>query len=436
MSGPVVAPDPVGAALEQAYRTSWASLMALLVSRFRRIDVAEDALAEAFERAAQTWPRDGVPRQPAAWLHTAARRRALDVLRAEAIRARKVRLLVVDEEQRHAAGDRAEHRAREEVEDLVDPAHVRDDVLRLVFLCCHPALAVEARAALTLRLVLGLTTAQVARLFLVSEPTMAARLTRGRKKLAASGIALRLPDPVALDERVESVVRVVYLAFTAGYAPGDGPDVVRVGTAGEAIRLGRLLDELLPGRDDVRCLLALMVLQHSRRDARTGPDGEAVLLPDQDRATWHHDEIAWAMALLADTSSRPTSRYAAELRLQALVAAAHATAPTSADTDWSAVAALYEELEALTGSAVVRLNRAVAVAERDGARAGLALLDGLDADLERTHRLPAVRAELLLRDGENASAAAQFDLALERCDNEAERRHLLARRDLALRGRP
>ena len=195
------------------------------------------------------------------------------MLRAEAIRARKVRLLVVDEEQRHAAGDRAEHRAREEVEDVVDPAHVRDDVLRLVFLCCHPALAVEARAALTLRLVLGLTTAQVARLFLVSEPTMAARLTRGRKKLAASGIALRLPDPAALDERVESVVRVVYLAFTAGYAPGDGPDVVRVGTAGEAIRLGRLLDELLPGRDDVRCLLALMVLQHSRRDARTGPDG-------------------------------------------------------------------------------------------------------------------------------------------------------------------
>jgi len=296
-----------------------------------------------------------------------------------------------------------------------------------------PALSAQARAALTLRLVLGMGTAQVARLFLVSEATMAARLTRARKKLAASGVALRLPDAASLDERVESVVRVVYLAFTAGYAPGDGPDVVRVATAGEALRLGRLLDDLLPGRDDVRCLLALMALQHSRRDARTGADGAAVLLPDQDRSAWHHDEIAWGMALLAQTSARTSSRYAAELRVQALIAAAHATAPSADATDWRAVADLYRELEELTGSAVVRLNRAVAVAEAEGPRAGLALLRDLDADLPHSHRLPAVRAELLLRCGEVDSATAQLDLALARCDNQAERRHLRARRDLILR---
>lgn len=422
------------AALEEAYRTSWGPLMGLLVGRFRRIDLAEDALAEAFARAAQHWPGDGVPANPVGWLHTAARRRALDVLRAEAIRSRRARLLVVDEEQRHEAGARAEARIRDEVEDLLDSAHVRDDVLRLVFLCCHPALSERARAALTLRVVLGVGTAQVARLFLVSEATMAARLTRARKKLAAAGVALRLPDAASLDERVESVVRVVYLAFTAGYAPGDGPDVVRVGTASEALRLGRLLDDLLPGRDDVRCLLALMALQHSRRDARTDPDGTAVLLPDQDRSGWHQDEIAWAMALLAQTSPRPTSRYAAELRTQALIAAAHATAPSADGTDWRAIADLYAELKELTGSAVVRLNRAVAVAEAEGPQAGLTLLGDLDADLPHSHRLPAVRAELLLRCGENAAAAAQFDVALARCDNEAERRHLRARREVALIG--
>ncbi len=421
-------------ALSAAYRDHWGPLVALLVGRFRRLDLAQDALAEAFVQATRHWPSAGVPANPAGWLHTAARRRALDVLRAEAIRDRKVALLVVDEEQRLDAAARSEARARQEVEDVLDPAHVRDEVLRLVFLCCHPALAPEARAALTLRLVLGLRTQQIARLFLVSEPTMTARLTRARRKLAAAGVALRLPGPQALDERVGSVVQVVYLAFTAGYAPGDGQDPVRVETAGEAIRLGRLLDELLPGRDDVRNLLALMVLQHSRRDARTRSDGTLVLLPDQDRGQWHHDEIAWAMALLAEGSTRPSTRTGVELRLEALVAAAHATAPTAADTDWAAVVGLYDELEQLTGSAVVRLNRAVALAEVSGPAAGLDLLDGLDDRLPRSHRLPAVRGELLLRSGERRSAAEQFALALERCDNTAERQHLRARQGLALSG--
>lgn len=425
--------DATGAAvraLERAHREHWSPLMALLVGRFRRVALAEDALADAFERAAQHWPDDGVPTNPAAWLHTAARRRALDVLRSEAVRTRTVPLLVVEEDLRSQAADRAEARAREEVEDVLDPAHVRDDVLRLLFLCCHPALSLEARAALTLRLVLGLPTPQVARLFLVSEPTMAARLTRARKKLAAAGIALRLPGPDALDERVEGVTRVVYLAFTAGYAPGDGPDPVRSAAAGEAVRLGRLLDDLLPGRADVRNLLALMLFQHSRCDARVDADGSLVLLPDQDRSRWHLDEVDEAVGLLRGAPA-PTTRWGAELELQALVAAAHATAPSSDRTDWPLVARLYGRLEELTGSPVVRLNRAVAVAETDGPRAGLAVLEGLDDALAGSHRLAAVRAELLLRAGAHDEAAAEFDRAIALCTNGSELRHLRGRRLLA-----
>lgn len=429
--------DATGAAasaLERAHREHWSPLMALLVGRFRRVALAEDALADAFERAALHWPDDGVPTNPAAWLHTAARRRALDVLRSEAVRTRTVPLLVVEEDLRSQAADRAEARAREEVEDVLDPAHVRDDVLRLLFLCCHPALSLEARAALTLRLVLGLPTPQVARLFLVSEPTMAARLTRARKKLAAAGIALRLPGPDAVDERVEGVTRVVYLAFTAGYAPGDGPDPVRSAAAGEAVRLGRLLDDLLPGRADVRNLLALMLFQHSRRDARVDADGSLVLLPDQDRRRWRLDEVDEAVGLLRGGPA-PTTRWGAELELQALVAAAHATAPSSDRTDWPLVARLYGRLEELTGSPVVRLNRAVAVAETDGPRAGLAVLDGLDDALGASHRLAAVRAELLLRAGAHDEAVVAFDRAIALCGNGSELRHLRGRRLLAGDGR-
>lgn len=424
----------VAAALADAHSRHWSPLMALLVGRFRRVALAEDALADAFERAARSWAADGVPDNPAGWLHTTARRRALDVLRSEAVRSRTVPLLVVEEDLRAQAAARADDAVREEVEDVLDPAHVRDDVLRLLFLCCHPALSLEARAALTLRLVLGLPTPQVARLFLVSEPTMAARLTRARKKLAAAGIALRLPGADALDERVEAVTRVVYLAFTAGYAPGDGPDPVRAAAAGEAVRLGRLLDDLLPGRADVQNLLALMLFQHSRRDARVDADGALVLLPDQDRGRWHHDEVDEGLTLLRDAPT-PTTSWAAELELQALVAAAHATAPSSERTDWPLVARLYARLEALTGSPVVRLNRAVAVAETDGPRAGLAVLDGLDDALPANHRLAAVRAELLLRAGDHDRAAEQFDRAIALCANESELRHLRGRRLLADGGR-
>lgn len=311
--------------------------------------------------------------------------------------------------------------------DPDEGAHVPDERLRLVFACCHPALAPEARAALTLRFVAGLPVPDVARLFLVPEATMAARVTRAKKRLAASGIPFAVPAADRLDDRLDVVATVLYLAFTAGYAPGSGPDLVRVALAGEAIRLVRLLDELLPGRPVVRALLALLVLQHSRRDARTDADGELVLLADQDRTRWHADEIAAGLAVLA-TVPDDVPGLARDYLLQARVAAEHARARTAAETDWSAISRYYTALEAHTGSPVVRLARAVAVAEATGPDAGLAVLDGLDDALAHHHRLPAVRGELLARAGRRDEALAAFDLALDRCANEVERAHLERRR--------
>ncbi|WP_454300343.1 RNA polymerase sigma factor [Salana multivorans] len=433
-------------ALERAWREHWGRLLGLLVGRFRDVDLAEDSLADAFEAAARVWATDGVPDNPPAWLLTAARRRALDRIRAVETARRALPLLVVDRRREHD-GEQARDVA-EEVMDTVD-ATVTDDELRLLFLACHPALAPESQAALALRLVLGLPTAEIARLFLVPEPTMAARITRAKKKVATAGIPFAIPPGDAFDSRVDVVVQAIYLCFTAGYAPGQGDAVLRADLAGEAIRLGRLLRELLvqraraarrvathrPAATDlpadpervVTALLALMVLQHSRRDARVAPDGSLVLLADQDRATWHHDEIALGLELLA-ALPRTTGR-AEELRLQAVIAARHATAARVQATDWHAIAADYAALEHLTGSPVVRLNRAVAVAEADGPRAGLALLTGLENLLPRSHRLPAVRGELLARAGEPAAALDQIELALGRCGNTAEAAHLRARRD-------
>jgi RNA polymerase sigma-70 factor (ECF subfamily) len=408
----------VGRQLEEAFGEQWGRLLALLVAQFRRLDLAEDGLAEAFEAAARRWPEDGVPANPAAWLLTTARRRVLDRLRAEAVAARKEPLLVVDEQTRQEAS-----------RVMADPGGlVADERLRLVFLCAHPSLAPESAAALSLRLVLGVPTADIARLFLVPEATMAARLTRAKRRLAASGAPFRVPGGQARDARVGVVAAVAYLAFTAGYAPGTGADVTRTSLAGEGIRLVRVLRELLPGEPALDALLALMLLQHSRRDARTGADGLPVLLPDQDRALWHRDEIAEALALLTPLASQHLEGVAGEYLLQALIASEHAIAPTAADTRWDRVAARYAELEELTASPVVRLNRAVAVAESAGPAAGLALLDGLDDHLPHSHRLPAVRAELLGRAGDREGAHAAYDLAIERCANEAERALLSSRR--------
>jgi predicted RNA polymerase sigma factor len=395
--------------LAALWRDEWGRLLALLVAQYRRLDLAEDGLGDAFEAAARTWPRDGVPANPPAWLLTAARRRILDRLRAEALAARKLPLLAVEAD------------LQEEAQRVMADAGevVRDARLRLVLLCAHPSLAPDAAAALTLRLVLGISTADIARLFLVGTPTMAARLTRARKSLAHE--RFEVPTGPALEERVALAADIAFLAFTAGYAPATGPDVVRSDLSAEAIRLVRVLRDLLPGHTELDALLALELLQHSRRDARV-LDGELVLLGQQDRSRWHTDEIDEAMTLLRPLTTAPAAPYL----LQALIAAEHAIVGSAADTDWSRIADRYRELEELTGSPVVRLNRAVAVAEADGPLAGLALLNGLELP---GHRLPGVRAELLRRAGRYAEARDELERAIAACDNDPERRHLEARRE-------
>jgi RNA polymerase sigma-70 factor, ECF subfamily len=403
------------ASLEAAYREHWGRLLALLVGQYRRLDLAEDALSDAFEAAARHWPADGVPANPPAWLLTAARRRAVDRLRAEAVAVRKEPLLVVDAEHAAAAGARV----MADGGDVVD-----DDLLRLVLLCAHPTLAPESASALSLRLVLGVSTGDLARLFLVPEPTMAARLTRARKRLAAEGANFGIPSATDLPDRLAVVGQVAYLAFTAGYAPGSGPDLLRADLAGEAVRLAGVVHHLLPDQPLPTALLALMLLQHSRRDARIAADGRLVLLPDQDRTRWRSDEIATALDLFAPLVNADLQGEARSYLLQALIAAEHATAARAEDTDWTRIAALYAELETHTRSPVVRLNRAVAVAEASGPEAGLALLEGLDGALPGGHRLPAARAELLLRAGRRHEATREFEVAISRCANDVERAHL------------
>lgn len=395
-------------------REEWGRLLALLVARYRRLDLAEDGLADAVEAAARAWPTDGVPTNPSAWLLVAARRRVTDRLRSEAVADRRLPLLAVE-------ADLAEE-AQRTMADPGEPGGVADERLRLVLLCAHPSLPREAAAALTLRLVLGVSTEDLARLFLVRTSTMAARLTRARKRLAGASFAV--PRGAELTARVQVVCEVAYLAFTAGYAPGSGADVLRADVAGEAVRLVRVLRAVLPEPDpEVDALLALLLLQHSRRDARVR-DGRLVLLPDQDRTRWRYDEVDEAVRLLTPIVHAPAAPYL----VQALVAAEHALGPSAAETDWARVVARYDELLALGDSPVVRLNRAVAVGEADGPLAGLAALEGLDEQLPG-HRLPAARAELLARAGRTAEARAAYDEALARCANEAERDHLQERRE-------
>jgi len=398
-------------ALAATWRDEWGRLLALLVAQYRRLDLAEDGLADAFEAAARSWPSDGVPANRPAWLLTAARRRIVDRLRSERVLAAKMPLLGVDAE------------LTEEAQGVMaDPGEeVRDERLRLVLLCAHPSLSPEAAAALTLRLVLGVSTEDIARLFLVSTSTMAARLTRARHKLA--GASFSVPGRGEFADRIAAAASIAYLAFTAGYAPGSGTDVHRPELAAEAIRLVRVLRELAVGtgaaRDDLDALLALVLFQHSRRDARVA-DGVLVLLPDQDRGRWYPADIAEAIDLLAPLVNATPTRWV----LEALIASEHAIALTPEETNWVRIAGYYRELAELTGSAVVTLNRAVAVAEADGPLAGLALLDDLEIP---GHRLPAVRAELLHRAGRTAEAREQLERAIGLADNAAERDHLARR---------
>ena len=401
-------PDRV---IEQTFRAEWGRLLSLLVSRTRRLDLAEDALGEAFARASDRWPGEGVPANPAGWLYTTAYRHVVGRLRAEAMAGSKAPLLAVRPGW-VPPGDSQEVLA--------------DDRLQLILLCCHPALPSESRSALALRLVIGTPTEQIARLFLVPPSTMAARLTRAKKKIVLAGIPIGAPLADELRSRLDEVCRTIYLAFTAGYAPGGGPDLVRADLAGEAVRLAAVLRDLVPDAPQVRATLAILLLHHSRRDARQR-QGHLVTLADQDRSMWRHDEIRAGLALAAGLS--PDEGYAEQLRLQALIAAEHARAPTAAATDWNAIAGHYADLEARTGSAIVRLNRAVAVAEVEGPRAGLALIAGLDEVLPDNHRVAAVRAELARRVGDTELARTSYRKAIGLCSNDVERTHLRARLD-------
>ena len=398
------------AAIEAAWRAHWARLLALLVRRFRDVDLAEECLQEAFAAAATAWA-SGIPDNPAGWLLTAAERRGLDRLRRRATHARKAHFLVDDEET-----------------PPVEPADrdaIPDERLALITLCCHPALSPEARIALTLRLVGGLAAAEIARLFFVSETTMAARLTRAKHKIAAAGIPFRLSSSGELGERLGGVMRVIYLIFTEGYAPSSGDRVVKSELCAEAIRLGLVLCDAAPGHAEAAALTSLMMLHNARRDARADGAGQIVLLRDQDRSLWKWDEIAAGRALLerALKAGLPGS-YA----LQAAIAAEH----LEPETDWTHIAALYGALERALPSPAVRLNRAVAVAEAEGPAAGLALLEGLDDALGRTSQLSAARAEFLMRLERFAEAAAQFELAIGLSGTSVERAFLEGRRASAV----
>ena len=408
--------EAAAAAVERAWRQEWPRLLALLVTRLRRFDLAEDSLQDAFVAAVGVWGERGVPERPAAWLFTTAHRRALDRIRREEADRRRLPLLLTEPAGEEPAGGHVV-----EGPAAGDPGgEVPDERLRMLFACCHPALRPDARAALMLRFVAGLSTAEIARLFLVAEPTMAARLTRAKAKMAVAGIPLRRPAAADLPERLDVVLAVIYLLFTEGYRATAGPDLLRPRLAAEAIRLGYLVGELLPDEPAVAALLALMLLQHARRDARIAPDGSLIRLGDQDRSRWRADEIAHGLALLDVLEAAPMP---GEYHLQALIAAEHAR---PAPTDWPRIARLYAELERRTGSPVVRLNRAVAVAEAGSPDAALALLDGLT--LPGNHLLPAARAEFLTRLGRRVEAAAAFDEALVLARTAPERAHLERRR--------
>jgi RNA polymerase sigma-70 factor (ECF subfamily) len=404
------------AVLETVVREEWGRLTSLLLARYRRLDLVEDALGDAVEAAARRWPSDGAPDNPAAWLLTTARRRVLDRVRAESMAHRKAPLLVTD----------AAHR-QEGQGAMADPGDlVEDDLLRLVLMCTHPALAPEAASALALRLVLGVSTQDIARLFLVTEPTVAARITRAKKKIVAAGIPFSVPAADVLPERLETVAQTAYLAFTAGYAPGSGPDLLRADLAGEAIRLVRVVRHLRPGEPAPAALLALMLLQHSRRDARVGDDGRLVLLADQDRRRWRGGDIDQALALLADpVLTGPVTPLAASYIVQARIAAEHAIAASPRETRWDRIVDHYNLLLRLVPSPSARLARAVAVAEASGPADGLAALDGIE--IPGSHRVAAVRAELLSRYGDAAAARAAYDDAIAACRNDTERAHLLER---------
>ncbi|MFF2993545.1 RNA polymerase sigma factor [Streptomyces sp. NPDC057950] len=411
MNGNPGAGDVEGA-VASAFREEWGQVVATLIRVTGDWDLAEECAQDAFAQALDRWRRDGVPRRPGAWLTTTARHRALDVLRREAVGAEKLREVAVLA--RHEGPYDPEHE---------DDGGVVDDRLRLIFTCCHPALAIEARVALTLRTLAGLTTPEIARAFLVPEATMAQRLVRAKRKIRNAGIPYRVPPAHLLPERTTGVLGVVYLLFNEGYAATSGADLVRAGLCAEAVRLARVLALLMPDEPEVLGLLALLLLHDSRRATRVDAAGELVTLEDQDRTAWDRAAIDEGAALLETALRRGRP---GPYQIQAAIAACHTTAVTAAETDWADIAALYGELARLVPSAVVRLNRAVAVGMAEDPAAGLALVAELErtGELEGYHLLAATRADLLRRTGRTAEAAEAYAKALELVENAAERRFL------------
>lgn len=399
--------DRVREAVEAAFRDEWGQVVATLIGLTGDWDLAEECAQDAFARALTTWPRDGVPRRPGAWLTTAARNRATDRLRRDAAGAAKLRQLAV--------------LARDQ--DEPPSGVIPDGRLELIFTCCHPALPFPARVALTLRTLAGLSTNEIARAFLTAESAMAQRLVRAKRKIAEAGIPYRVPPAELLPGRLAAVLAVLYLIFNQGYTDAGG-DAARALTA-EAIRLTRVLVRLMPDEPEPRGLLALMLLHDARRATRTD-DGVLVTLEHQDRSRWDRELITEGTALLDRALA---ARRAGPYQVQAAIAACHATAPDVAHTDWPQIVTLYGELARLAPSPVVDLNRAVAVAMADGVKAGLALVDELTASgrLAGYHLLPATRADLLRRDGRTAEAREAYEEALRLAPPEADRRYLTGR---------